>query len=106
MSEIVRTRELRAWRGDFKLMARFYFDIHGVISMQDREGTELSDVAAARREAVEAVVEMARDIFRSKDRGELSVRIRDENGRPLTEVRLVLTIQDEQEDEGYKGRIE
>ena len=76
-------------------MPRFFFDIDdGAAVMRDDEGSDLSNLEAAQREATETLVQMARDVFRSRDQGALSVAIRDESGIPLRRVHLSLKVED------------
>jgi uncharacterized protein DUF6894 len=68
-------------------MPRYYFDFHdGAEVSTDREGTELPNMQAARDEATETLLSIAKDALppRGKAR-ELSVRVRsDQDGHLLT----------------------
>lgn len=75
-------------------MPRYFFDIDdGTAPMRDMEGSELYDVAAAQREAVETLTQMARDAFSGTDGAAFSIVIRDDADAVLRRVRLELSVQ-------------
>jgi hypothetical protein len=75
-------------------MPRYFFDIEdGTTSMRDAEGSDLADLRAAQREAAETLVEMGRDVFRTRDSGTLSAAIRDDGDRILLTVSLTLSVE-------------
>ena len=65
-------------------MSRFYFDFddHGGTTI-DTDGEEFPDIDAAKREALEALGDAARDFARLGAEDRLSVRIRDAEGAIL-----------------------
>jgi hypothetical protein len=74
-------------------MARYFFDWRDNENFdEDDEGVELPDLEAIKVEASRALLERARDILPGLDRHSLSIEVRDENGRPLLSVILVLEI--------------
>jgi hypothetical protein len=80
-------------RGDLDLMPRYFFDIEdGTTSMRDAEGSELADLRTAQREAAETLVDMGRDVFRTRDHGTLSATIRDDADTVLLTVSLTLSV--------------
>jgi hypothetical protein len=68
---------------------RFYFDatIDGVTE-PDREGMEFHDARTARREAVRAAAEMAKDFARDSDEQDIMIQVRDEAGERVGTARL------------------
>lgn len=68
-------------------MARFFFHIVGDLDVEDPEGQELADVAAARKAALFYARDMAADAVR---RGELNLKhrivVEDEDHDPLLAV--------------------
>jgi hypothetical protein len=74
-------------------MARYFFDWRDNDSFdEDVEGMELPDLAAARVEASRSLLEHARDILPSVERQSLAIEVREESGKPLLSVILVLDI--------------
>ena len=71
-------------------MQRYYFDFHdGVEVSLDQEGTELSDMQAARDEATETLLSIAKDALPPSGKArELSIRVRDEQGKHLLAISL------------------
>jgi hypothetical protein len=68
-------------------MPRYFFDLHDGAEVNiDAEGTELSDMQAARDEATETLLSIAKDELPPKGKArELSIRVRsDEEGHLLT----------------------
>lgn len=75
-------------------MARFFFDWRDNENFEeDDEGTELPDLEAVKAEASRALIERAREEVPGLDRHRLSIEVRDENGRPLVSIILVLEVQ-------------
>jgi hypothetical protein len=71
-------------------MPRFFFDFHdGDHLALDREGTDLADMQAARDEATDTLLSIARDSLPPSGRArQLSVRVRDEHGQHLLTISL------------------
>ena len=69
---------------------RFFFDFHdGEATSYDHEGTELADMQAARDEATDTLLSIAKDSLPPKGKArQLSVRVRDETGRHLLAITL------------------
>jgi hypothetical protein len=67
-------------------MPRFYFDFddHGGTFI-DKDGEEFADVDAAKREAMAALGDAARDFWRSSPGGRLAISVRSEEG-PIVEL--------------------
>jgi hypothetical protein len=58
-------------------MPNYYFDTSdGKLSIEDSHGVELSDDAAAEREAIAAAVSMAKDLFPRRDCTKVLVTVR------------------------------
>lgn len=75
-------------------MARFFFDWRDNENFEeDDEGTELPDLQAVKAEASRALIERAREEVPGLDCHRLSIEVRDENGRPLVSIILVLEVQ-------------
>jgi hypothetical protein len=73
-------------------MPRYFFDFKdGRGSVADEEGSELTDLAEAKREAVGTLLGMASDGFPNGQLGELSLTVRDDTGTRFT-ARLLLEI--------------
>jgi hypothetical protein len=65
-------------------MPRFYFDFHGDDgSTIDDDGAEFPNIAAARKEALVALGDAARDFTRRYSEGRLSICVRDGEGLVL-----------------------
>ncbi len=69
-------------------MPRWYFHVHdGKAAFRDPEGSELPDLAAARREALAAAHELLNDgMLSGEDRRGWRVEIASEAGKPLIMV--------------------
>ncbi|KQS59497.1 hypothetical protein ASG32_31340 [Methylobacterium sp. Leaf361] len=73
-------------------MPRFFFDIHDGRLQRDDEGTECADFAAARREAMIALPDIARwEIPTDGDKQTYTVIVRDEAGVPVYTAALTYT---------------
>ena len=73
-------------------MPRYFFDIHDGGSVRDDTGTECADDEAARKLAIKALPDIARDeIPRDGDRRAFIALIRDEDGRPVFSATLSYT---------------
>lgn len=74
-------------------MARYFFDWRDNEHFdQDDEGTELPDLEAVKIEASRSLLERARDILPGLDRHSLSIEVRDDHGKPLLSIILILEI--------------
>ncbi len=71
-------------------MPRYYFDFHdGAEVTMDDEGTELPDMQAARDEATETLLSVAKDALPPNGKArQLSIRVRDEQGKHLLAISL------------------
>jgi hypothetical protein len=70
----------------FQVMPRFYFDFDDDGgTFIDRDGVEFADVDAAKREAMAALGDAARDFCRSSPGGRLAISVRSEEG-PIVEL--------------------
>lgn len=68
-------------------MPRFYFDFHddGGTSV-DETGAEFPSREAAKREALETLGVVARDLGYRHTQGRVAIQIRDDDARPFLEV--------------------
>jgi hypothetical protein len=74
-------------------MARHFFDWRDNKDFdEDEEGMELPDLEAVKAEACRSLLERARDILPGLDRHSLSIDVRDEGGRRLLSIILILEI--------------
>jgi hypothetical protein len=74
-------------------MARYFFDWRDNENFdEDDEGMELPDLEAVKVEASRALLERAHDILPGLDRHSLSIEVRDNTGRPLLSIVLILEI--------------
>jgi hypothetical protein len=74
-------------------MARFFFDWRDNENFEeDDEGMDLPDLEAVKVEASRALLERAREEVPGRDRHTLSIEVRDENGRPLMSIILILEV--------------
>jgi hypothetical protein len=74
-------------------MARYFFDWRDNQSFdEDDEGMELPDLEAVKIEASRSLLERAHDILPGLDKHSLSIEVRDESGRPLLSIILILEI--------------
>jgi len=74
-------------------MARYFFDWRDNETFEeDEEGMELPDLEAVKVEASQALLERAKDILPGLDRHRLSIEVRDDSGRPLLSITLILEI--------------
>jgi hypothetical protein len=75
-------------------MPHYYLDTYnGVQLAVDHVGLDVDDIEAARKAAVTALQEMARDALRDADRMEFSVRVRDEYGRRVLTATLLFAVE-------------
>ncbi|MEI9406723.1 DUF6894 family protein [Mesorhizobium argentiipisi] len=73
-------------------MPRYFFDFQDTgVSASDPEGTECKDLEEAKREAVVALLEMTAELPRGYVHRELTITVRDEDGRNL--VQAVITFE-------------
>jgi hypothetical protein len=76
-------------------MARYFFDWRDNANFdEDDEGIELPDLQAVKVEASRSLLERARDILPGLDRHSLSIEVRDNSGRRLLSIILILEIRD------------
>lgn len=76
-----------------QILPRFYFDVQSdqLGNIQDREGSDLQDLVAARREAILLVVELTREVSRSQVGAHtIVVQVRDDQDVTAATVRLRL----------------
>jgi hypothetical protein len=75
-------------------MPRFFFDYeNGVALVVDPEGTELPDLAEARREAIDTLLHSAHDQMTAADNdAAMAISVRDEDGFQILKVTLALVI--------------
>jgi len=74
-------------------MPRFYFDLRQDAKLvADEEGEELSDIAAARREAAIAAIHLAKELLGDAP-GSLIVEVRDENGAHVGRAKVSLDVE-------------
>ena len=72
-------------------MPTFYFDISdGDEQVRDDLGIELSDVQAARRQAISVLPDIARDELPDGDRREFRAVVRDASGKTVFKAKLSL----------------
>jgi hypothetical protein len=73
-------------------MPWFYIDVRDPQAVvTDDEGLELPDVETACKEATVAGAQMVKDLVPC-DHAEVTLRVRDENGRPACEVRVAVQV--------------
>jgi hypothetical protein len=73
-------------------MPRYYFDFQDAESVTiDETGEELPTIERARKEALRAVGEAARDFSRQRGAGVLAVEVRDDSG-PILRVSATIEI--------------
>jgi hypothetical protein len=73
-------------------MPRYYFVFHDAESVTiDETGEELPTIERARKEALRAVGEAARDFARQRGAGVLAVEVRDDSG-PILRVSATIEI--------------
>lgn len=74
-------------------MPRYYFDLRNEEGwLSDPEGSEHRDLGAARHEAIDTLVQMAREIFPDRDRQGLEIAVRGEDGKVLLLASLRLNV--------------
>ena len=72
-------------------MPRYFFDIDdGDHQHHDDEGIDLADVEAARKEAIRALPDVARDVLPDGDRRDFTSSVRTEAGRVVFRAKLSL----------------
>ncbi len=75
-------------------MPRFYFHTRdGDHYVPDEDGLELADLLAARRQAIDALQDMARDGLQVDDERRLAVEVRDHSGVHLLKATLLLKVE-------------
>lgn len=75
-------------------MPRFFFDIHdGEEFTPDREGLELDDLEAAKKEAKRTLPEIVKDELPDGDRRDFTVDVKDAAGQILWRVTLSLVVE-------------
>ena len=75
--------------GKESVLPRYFFDVIDGFSLIDGEGTELPDLAAARRQAIQASGEILRDMAAKFWLGTpWRMTVRDEDRRPLFVIRF------------------
>lgn len=73
-------------------MPHYYFDTDdGSYAVADESGLDFPDQEAARRAAVSALPDMARDRIPNGDNRTFSVRVRDEHGNTIYSASLAMT---------------
>ncbi len=74
-------------------MPRFYFDARaGSRFAQDPEGMGFPDLDAAEREAMQAVIGIARDFLPKGDARKVEFEVRNSQGQRVTTVTVMMTI--------------
>ena len=74
-------------------MDHYFFDWRDNQELEsDHYGVDLPDLQAVKVEASRALIERAHDIFPGSERHSLSIEVRDEAGRPVLSVILILEI--------------
>ncbi len=77
-------------------MARYYFDTHdGRHLATDEEGQELDASTFVRREALNALADMAHDNFRKDHLDHLFVSVRSEDGQIVFRATVSLTVEED-----------
>lgn len=70
-------------------MPRYYFDVHnGDGLIRDEHGLELSSRARIMTETSRILFDIARDEFPGRDRGDISITVRDEGDRNICMTHL------------------
>ena len=69
----------------FSRMPRFFFDFDNGGTFLDEDGAEFPSIEAARKEALKALCDAARDYTRDGSQGRLVIRVRDAE-KPILEV--------------------
>ena len=75
-------------------MARYFFDIHDGVFLQDEDGLELADLSAARAEARRALTGLIGCCDDAKDAAHVRVDVRCESGQRLLAATLLLVVED------------
>ncbi|MDB5507044.1 MAG: hypothetical protein JWR75_1682 [Devosia sp.] len=74
-------------------MQRYYFDYDdGLSVVVDATGTELDDVGAAQREAIDTLTHIACETMPRLGIGTLSMRVRNADGKQVLDVGLRLLV--------------
>ncbi|WP_027146650.1 hypothetical protein [Mesorhizobium sp. WSM3626] len=82
-------------------MARYFFDTgdsNAVI--KDEVGIECDGIVAARREAMEGLIDLARESLKDLDGQQLFIQVRDEKGKKLARLSLSLQMQPNAAEDG------
>lgn len=75
-------------------MPRYFFDVTDTgAASQDEEGLELASLEEARKEALGALGDMAKDELPDGDSREFTIHIREGDGPPLITASLVLRVE-------------
>ncbi|MBZ9907749.1 hypothetical protein LB557_17215 [Mesorhizobium sp. BR115XR7A] len=75
-------------------MARYFFDTGDSDAViRDEAGIECDGVEEARREAMEGLIDLAREFLNDFDGQQLFVQVRDEKGNKLAKLSLSLRMQ-------------
>ncbi|MBZ9775477.1 DUF6894 family protein [Mesorhizobium sp. CO1-1-8] len=75
-------------------MARYFFDCGDSDAViKDEVGIECDGIEAARREAMEGLIDLARESLKNLDDQQLFIQVRDEKGKKLARLSLSLQMQ-------------
>jgi hypothetical protein len=75
-------------------MPRFYFDVTDTgDSLRDEEGLDLASVELARRQALAALGDMAKEQLPDRDHREFVVEVRDGGTEPILRATLSLNVE-------------
>ncbi|MER8930356.1 hypothetical protein NKI34_32525 [Mesorhizobium sp. M0700] len=75
-------------------MRRYFFDSGDAEHLvQDDMGVECEGIAAARQAAVDGLIDLAREALGGSEQQQLLVDIRDESGRKILRLSLILKIE-------------
>jgi hypothetical protein len=78
-------------------MARYFFDIDdNGKNVADTEGVDCRDLAAAKREAIQTLLEIANDDLPDGDHYSLAIKVRDQSGRFVVDTALNFNVLDEE----------
>lgn len=75
-------------------MPRFYFDVReGPLFIEDEDGLEFPNLAKAEQEAIQAVVSIGKDRIPRSDTRDVTVEVRDEDGKRVLTVEVTLIVE-------------
>lgn len=75
-------------------MPRYFFDTHdGELFVADQQGIELASLEAAKLEAQKTLTEMVRDALPDGDQRTFAAVVKDEAGRVLLRMGLMLVVE-------------